>query len=718
MDKIGNYCQHSEPITIDDFDPPPADWFCLYPLRRSKYQKTAVQASDEYIKKWNTVAVSDGLQEKPRTLPACQTPHGNYVAWAYPESIPDRVAVNAEYCDFAYFWDDVSDLLSKEQCAEVTQDLALTVLAEMGGGPAFESKFGISKLALDFTKQFLGKDGDIGMNMLRGWGVYLDAQTQTTSDGSMSFEQLKKHRYSDGGVFWGIELGCWVMGIRCTQEEKDSIKDIMHEAGMLAVMTNDYYSFNKEFDDLSKAGTLDRMKNALGMLMRDYGYTEEEARSIMRQEINTGERAFMDAYDAWEAAPGPKSHELRRYWHMCLWVFSGSIFWMAHGPRYHHEYTTTAEDRATIVGKSNGPLRVLERHPPPKDSKMNNMRSVPQSLTVNNGCTSAPTITNGNGTAKGGVAHEKEDSYSSFIAPFVKAPSNVCTAPYEYIASLQSKNMRNRLIDSLNAWLQAPSSSIQIIKNIVHGLHNASLMLDDIEDNSLRRGQPATHVLYGASQTINSANFAFVRTVQQTTELRNPKSMGICLDELSNLHCGQSFELYWRHHARCPTADEYIMMADNKTGGLFRLIVRLMEAESPLRFACSESLTTLFTLMGRYYQIKNDYLNLKSADYTSKKGFLEDFGEGKFSLPLIHLLNNYPYPDRITAAIYNRAATTNITRELKKHILEAMESARTFDYVRGVLKYLHEEIMRIFDALEKEMGTNNAARVLFWQVGL
>ncbi|KAL4968104.1 isoprenoid synthase domain-containing protein [Aspergillus stella-maris] len=717
MDKIGDYCQHSEVITIDDFDPPPEDWFCLYPLRRSKYESVAIKASDEFFQKWNEVAVKDGLQAEPRTLPACQTPHGNYVAWAYPESFPERVAGNAAYCDFAYFWDDVSDLLTEQQCEEVTQDLALTVMAEMAGGPPFESKYGLSKLALEFTKEFLKTDGDIAMHMLKGWGSYLNAQTTITNVRGMSFEEYKKHRFSDGGVLWGIELGTWVMGIRCTQEERDSIKDVVHEAGMAAVLINDYYSFKKEFDDLSKIGALHRMKNTLDLLMRNYGYTEEEARSIMRKEINTAEQAFMDAYDAWEAAPGPKSHELRRYWHNCLYVFSGSIFWMAHGSKFHHEYTTTAEDRATIVGTCNGPLRVLERYPPPKNKRMNNMRSVPQSLAINNG--SAPaSITHGNGTAATGSVHGKQASYVSLIAPFEKAATNVCIAPSEYIASLKPNSMRNRLIDTLNYWFQVPSNSLQTIKSIVQGLHNSSVMLDDIEDHSLlRKDQPATHILYGANQTINSAEFALVRAVQQTTELRNPQCTSICLEELGNLHCGQSFNLEWRHHSHCPTTDEYIKMTDNKTGSMFRLIVRLIQAESPLNFPCGEALTRLSTLMGRYHQIKKEYLNLKPADYPSKSDGADDV-QVKISLPVIHLLHNYPHPDRITAAIHNRTSSPNLTKEMKKHILGAMESTGTPEYVRGLLEYLHEELMKTFYGLEKDMGANNAARMLFLQLGL
>jgi geranylgeranyl pyrophosphate synthase len=89
--------------------------------------------------------------------------------------------------------------------------------------------------------------------------------------------------------------------------------------------------------------------------------------------------------------------------------------------------------------------------------------------------------------------------------------------------------------------------------------------------------------------------------------------MQIFLDEVSNLHRGQSLDLHWRHHGRCPTTDEYIMMVDNKTGGLFRLMARLMEAESPSPIT-TPHLSRLLTLTGRYYQIRDDYMNLTSAD--------------------------------------------------------------------------------------------------------
>jgi geranylgeranyl pyrophosphate synthase len=81
---------------------------------------------------------------------------------------------------------------------------------------------------------------------------------------------------------------------------------------------------------------------------------------------------------------------------------------------------------------------------------------------------------------------------------------------------------------------------------------------------------------------------------------------------LETLALGQSLDLYWKFHKTCPTTSEYLTMVDNKTGGFFRMALRIMEIESGAT-PCPD-LTHLVTLMGRYYQIRDDYLNLTSDE--------------------------------------------------------------------------------------------------------
>jgi geranylgeranyl diphosphate synthase type 3 len=124
-------------------------------------------------------------------------------------------------------------------------------------------------------------------------------------------------------------------------------------------------------------------------------------------------------------------------------------------------------------------------------------------------------------------------------------------------------------------------------------LHTASLLVDDVEDSSLlRRGLPVAHSIFGTAQTINSANYVYFLALQELfklDELRdkeggNGKPRGeavrIYSEELINLHRGQGMDLYWRDTLTVPTEADYLEMVRNKTGGLFRLAVRLMQAES------------------------------------------------------------------------------------------------------------------------------------------
>lgn len=60
----------------------------------------------------------------------------------------------------------------------------------------------------------------------------------------------------------------------------------------------------------------------------------------------------------------------------------------------------------------------------------------------------------------------------------------------------------------------------------------------------------------------------------------NPRLIQIFTEELLNLHRGQGLELHWRDSLTCPSEADYLEMVDKKTGGLFRLAIKLMQAES------------------------------------------------------------------------------------------------------------------------------------------
>jgi geranylgeranyl diphosphate synthase type 3 len=105
--------------------------------------------------------------------------------------------------------------------------------------------------------------------------------------------------------------------------------------------------------------------------------------------------------------------------------------------------------------------------------------------------------------------------------------------------------------------------------------------VDDVEDSSvLRRGIPVAHSIFGVAQTINSSNYVYFKALQELAVMGNPKLIEIYTEELLNLHRGQGMDLYWRDSLTCPSEADYLEMVGNKTGGLFRLAIKLMQAES------------------------------------------------------------------------------------------------------------------------------------------
>ena len=90
---------------------------------------------------------------------------------------------------------------------------------------------------------------------------------------------------------------------------------------------------------------------------------------------------------------------------------------------------------------------------------------------------------------------------------------------------------------------------------------------------------------------------------------RYPSLAQIFNEELLNLHRGQGMDLYWKDIFTIPTEEEYLLMVSNKTGGLFRLGIRLLQAVSPTNV----DLVPLADTLGLIFQIQDDYKNLTSA---------------------------------------------------------------------------------------------------------
>lgn len=98
-----------------------------------------------------------------------------------------------------------------------------------------------------------------------------------------------------------------------------------------------------------------------------------------------------------------------------------------------------------------------------------------------------------------------------------------------------------------------------------------------------------------------------------------------------NLHLGQGTEIYFRDNAIRPTIDEYHRICSLKTGGLFKLSIKLLLEFCENRLIdenCKGMIINLSEEFGKFYQIRDDYLNIFYGDAS-------DLKEGKFTLPTL-----------------------------------------------------------------------------------
>ena len=92
------------------------------------------------------------------------------------------------------------------------------------------------------------------------------------------------------------------------------------------------------------------------------------------------------------------------------------------------------------------------------------------------------------------------------------------------------------------------------IKSIISRLHNASLLVDDIEDGSqLRRGKPVAHAIFGVPYTLNAANYAYFVALEECHRLGSPEALSVFVEELLNLHRGQGQDIVWRDTQKVPS---------------------------------------------------------------------------------------------------------------------------------------------------------------------
>jgi len=243
--------------------------------------------------------------------------------------------------------------------------------------------------------------------------------------------------------------------------------------------------------------------------------------------------------------------------------------------------------------------------------------------------------------------------------------------------------------------------------------HNASLIHDDIEDNSdERRGKPAVHLIYGTDTAINAGAFmyflplacfdAWAEGIHGTASAFVKEIWTSWASHMRALHLGQSMDIAWhRDFYSLPGLDEYDRMCRLKTGCLARLAAVLGVLSAGTGVSLDESLLIedfrklagvfgeAAEQLGVGFQILDDVKNLDAGVPGKKRG--DDIVEGKKSLPVLLYLHRYPEKRDFTARCFTVARSLGTDAPEVEALISTLEKAGVLEEARAKgLEYIRK----------------------------
>jgi octaprenyl-diphosphate synthase len=246
---------------------------------------------------------------------------------------------------------------------------------------------------------------------------------------------------------------------------------------------------------------------------------------------------------------------------------------------------------------------------------------------------------------------------------------------------------------------------------LVEFCHNASLIHDDIEDNSdRRRGGPALHLVYGTDTAINSGSFFYFLPLAcieawEVPAEQKARVFALWGDYLRRLHLGQAMDIRWhRDFDSLPDPDTYYAMCGLKTGCLARLAAVLGVLAAPRGARNSEAaehLGAAAVKLGVGFQILDDVKNLRTGLPGKRRG--DDVVEGKKSLPVLLYLRartrGGAEPRRaLVNRCFNGARTGGVAAPEVEELITALEEGGALEQAQEQGQALIREAAETFTA--------------------
>ncbi|MCL2190392.1 MAG: polyprenyl synthetase family protein [Treponema sp.] len=294
------------------------------------------------------------------------------------------------------------------------------------------------------------------------------------------------------------------------------------------------------------------------------------------------------------------------------------------------------------------------------------------------------------------------------------------TAPGRDLVSRGGKRWRPLLMVLVCEALGGGDTALPLVP-LVEFSHNATLIHDDIEDNSdERRGKPAVHLIHGVDVAINSGSFLYFLAPacinswaaglgskeglsESAVELAKAEVYELWAGFMRKVHLGQAMDIHWHRSADAiPSVDEYYKMCGLKTGCLARFAAELGVLASDIAsdaignagLLVAGRMGSAAEKLGVGFQILDDVKNVSVGIAGKKRG--DDIVEGKKSLPILLFLHRWPEKKEMVNRCFSEARAGGVSAPEVEELIEALASSGVLAEAEARAKAFIYEAREIF----------------------
>ena len=228
----------------------------------------------------------------------------------------------------------------------------------------------------------------------------------------------------------------------------------------------------------------------------------------------------------------------------------------------------------------------------------------------------------------------------------------------EYLVAAGGKRLRPALLLLTCGALGFEGSHRLTLAAVVEFIHTATLLHDDVVDEStLRRGRATANSAFGNPASVLVGDFLYSRAFQMMVEVGDMRVMQTLSEATNVIAEGEVLQLMNMHDASL-SEDSYLRVIRSKTAKLFEASARLaaLLAKSPQ--AVEQACAHYGQALGTAFQVIDDLLDYDGDTDLMGKNLGDDLREGKATLPLIIAMQRANPADRAVIACAIQTGST------------------------------------------------------------